>query len=253
MKHLLLTTIAAVVLVGCGESQQSSTPVEAKPVKLVPEAKPVNPKANKALLNAVKKGEIEAAKQAITDGANLNTKDERGTTPIHIAAGRGNLGLMKLLVKKGANIETKNDNGDSLLHMASISAQKDVFEYLVEKGANVNAKNRDGTTPLHVANYHEEVASFLIKNGADVNAKDGFGSTPIFLINSPEVVKILIRNGGDVNAVDRFGTTPLDSALSQSEALKITIPDVSLRLKEIADLLRKHGGKTSAELKAEGK
>jgi len=31
MKHILLTTIAA-VLVGCGESQQSSTQVEAKPV-----------------------------------------------------------------------------------------------------------------------------------------------------------------------------------------------------------------------------
>jgi len=32
MKHLLLTTIAAVLVVGCGESQQSSTQVEAKPV-----------------------------------------------------------------------------------------------------------------------------------------------------------------------------------------------------------------------------
>ena len=31
MKHLLLTTIAAVVLVGCGESQQSATAPEAKP------------------------------------------------------------------------------------------------------------------------------------------------------------------------------------------------------------------------------
>ena len=35
MKHLLLTTIAAVVLVGCGESQQSTTPAEAKPVEPV--------------------------------------------------------------------------------------------------------------------------------------------------------------------------------------------------------------------------
>ena len=31
MKHLLLTTIAAVVLVGCGESQQSAPAPEAKP------------------------------------------------------------------------------------------------------------------------------------------------------------------------------------------------------------------------------
>ncbi|MEO1862513.1 MAG: hypothetical protein ABGY13_05490 [Verrucomicrobiia bacterium] len=31
MKHLLLTTIAAVVLVGCGESQQSAPSPETKP------------------------------------------------------------------------------------------------------------------------------------------------------------------------------------------------------------------------------
>jgi hypothetical protein len=31
MKHLLLTTIAAVMLVGCGEAKQSTPPAEAKP------------------------------------------------------------------------------------------------------------------------------------------------------------------------------------------------------------------------------
>ena len=38
MKHLLLTTIAAVVLVGCGESQQSAPPPETKPVEPAAEA-----------------------------------------------------------------------------------------------------------------------------------------------------------------------------------------------------------------------
>ena len=37
MKHLLITTIAAVLLVGCGESQQSSPPAEAKPAEPVAE------------------------------------------------------------------------------------------------------------------------------------------------------------------------------------------------------------------------
>ena len=37
MKHLLITTIAAVLLVGCGESQQSSPPAEAKPTEPVAE------------------------------------------------------------------------------------------------------------------------------------------------------------------------------------------------------------------------
>jgi len=37
MKHLLLTTIAAALLVGCGESQQSATSPESKPVEPVTE------------------------------------------------------------------------------------------------------------------------------------------------------------------------------------------------------------------------
>jgi len=53
-----------------------------------------------------------------------------------------------------------------------------------------------------------------------------------------EVVELLIAKGADVNPKDAAGSTPLDLSISKLE---------------IADLLRKHGGKTSAELKAEGK
>jgi len=46
MKHLLITTIAAVVLVGCGESQQSVPPAETEPAEPVAEAaKPELPTA----------------------------------------------------------------------------------------------------------------------------------------------------------------------------------------------------------------
>ena len=53
-----------------------------------------------------------------------------------------------------------------------------------------------------------------------------------------EIAELLIASGADVNAKDDYGTTPLGLAKPYPE---------------IADLLRKHGGKTGAELKAEGK
>ena len=53
-----------------------------------------------------------------------------------------------------------------------------------------------------------------------------------------EVAELLIAKGADVNAKDWRGRTPLDFAKRQPE---------------IADLLRKHGGKTGDELKAEAK
>ena len=53
-----------------------------------------------------------------------------------------------------------------------------------------------------------------------------------------EAVKQAIADGADVNAKNEWGGTPLDEAKHKPET---------------ADLLRKHGGKTGAELKAEGK
>ena len=52
-----------------------------------------------------------------------------------------------------------------------------------------------------------------------------------------ELVELLIAEGTDVNAKDDDGWTPLDLARHNPET---------------ADVLRKHGGKTGEELKAEG-
>ena len=55
-----------------------------------------------------------------------------------------------------------------------------------------------------------------------------------------EVVNLLLANGADVNTNNAFGRTPLDLAIQWKRT-------------ELADLLRKHGGKTKKELKAAGK
>ena len=77
MKHLLLTTIAAVVRVGCGP--------------------PSNPEADRALLDAAEKGNIEAVKQHLAAGADVNAKGFLGQTPLDLADGE----LAALLRKHG--------------------------------------------------------------------------------------------------------------------------------------------------------
>ena len=54
-----------------------------------------------------------------------------------------------------------------------------------------------------------------------------------------EITELLTAKGADVNAKDNLGDTPIDWVVALDEP-------------EIADLLRNHGGKTGAELKAEG-
>ena len=79
--------------------------------------------------------------------------------------------------------------------------------------------------------------------GTDVNTKDKHGRTPLLMAawwDHKEIAKLLIGAGADVNAIADGDVTPLDLS-------------IKLNLTEINDLLRKHGGKTGEELKAEGK
>jgi ankyrin repeat protein len=54
------------------------------------------------------------------------------------------------------------------------------------------------------------------------------------------VAEFLLIKGAKVNAIDELGLTPLGNA-------------IRWKVPEIVNLLRKHGGKTGEELKAEGK
>jgi ankyrin repeat protein len=72
MKHLLLTTIAAVLLVGCGPSQ----PPEPPTVK-IPDI---------SIWDAAADGNTEAVKQHLAAGTDVNEKDEGGKTPLDRAS-----------------------------------------------------------------------------------------------------------------------------------------------------------------------
>ena len=109
MKHLLLTTIAAVLLVGCvGVSKTELLKDEEGnliilPVEPVPEAatpKPPTAKSpSRSIHRAAMNGNIEAVKQHLDAGTDVNAKDENtdfiGWTPLHWAAGEGHEGQKK--------------------------------------------------------------------------------------------------------------------------------------------------------------
>ena len=87
MKHLLLTTIAAVLLVGCGESQSPEPPTAKAPAISIHEA--------------AEKGKIEMVKQHLAAGADVNAKDGIGGTPLYIAAFYGSQSTRNLLRQHG--------------------------------------------------------------------------------------------------------------------------------------------------------
>ena len=84
------------------------------------------------------------------------------------------------------------------------------------------------------------IAGLVVCRAGHTILKRGDGWTPLHKAayeGYREIVELLIAKGANVNAKNKYGTTPLDMANDR----------------ETADLLRKHGGKTGEELKAEGK
>ncbi len=111
---------------------------------------------------------------------------------------------------------------DISIHMAVMKGHIEVVKHHLEEGADVNAKILGGGAFLHQAAYFGHIKS----------------------------AALLIAIGADVNMRDEDGDTPLDWAKVVSED---DSTDIKVAKKETADFLRKHGGKSGEELKAEGK
>ena len=94
--------------------------------------------------------------------------------------------IVKLLIASGADVNARKVGGNSgnsftPLHYAAGGGNVFVVSMLIAAGADVNATISSGSTPLHRAAYlgHASIASLLIAAGADVNAKGYNGATPM--------------------------------------------------------------------------
>ena len=206
MKYLLITTIAAVLLAGCREAQQSTAlealPVEqARDVKLAPDAEsPVPPPSplveapqveplvevsqpeqsrvklespDISIQDAIKEGDIQAVMHHLAAGTDVNAKDERGDTAMFPAVIGGYKEIIKMLVNKGADVSVKNNAGFTPLHEGAYSGQKEIVELLITCGADVNTMKIDGMTPLDMASFgnRNETAALLRKHGGKTGAE----------------------------------------------------------------------------------
>jgi len=146
---------------------------------------------------AVISRDIEQVKLLISQGADINAKDNSGRTPLRCAAIKGGHDIVELLITKGADVKAS----ESVLPLAARFAHEDVVELLIDSGADVNARERSGGwTPLHyaVAGRRMEMVELLIAKGADLNATDRADDTPLDLakkIRRNDIVELLKKHG----------------------------------------------------------
>ena len=154
MKHLLLTTIAAVLVVGCATTQQPEPPTAKAP--------------DISIHDAIENGNIEAVKQHLAAGTDVEVKDGEGWTPLIWASGEPQKEIAELLIAKGADVNAMTADGLTALFAAILGPHKEMAELLIAKGADVNVRGFLGMTPLNMADDEgeKEIADLLRKHGA---------------------------------------------------------------------------------------
>ncbi len=114
MNPLLLTTIAAVALVGCGP-----------------------PVPDMSIYDAIEDGNIKVVKQHLAAGTDANSKDKDGWTPLHEAASEGHKTIVELLITEGANVNAKDQDGETPIDAA---AKPEIADLLRKHGGKTGAE-----------------------------------------------------------------------------------------------------------------
>jgi ankyrin repeat protein len=171
------------------------------------------------LFDALKNNDLPKVKTLLENNHQLlNSRDESGNTPLHLAVRQKQHETVAYLLNEGADVNCGNTNRVTPLHISSSVGNPEITWLLIEKDADVGLADYQLHTPLHyaVANGFSEVAEMLVMSGAPLEAKNSYDRTPLLLCarerGTPEIARLLIDAGADVNVKDRFESTPLELA-----------------------------------------
>jgi ankyrin repeat protein len=133
-----------------------------------------------ALSGAVQYNHKEVVKLLLDYGADVNGSSKQsdykgpgviiGSTPLRLAAMKGNLDIMKLLLEHGAIVDASRQSGRTALHWASLKGHPDIVKLLLDYGADVWAQDEFGRTSLDwsLIKGHLEVANLLQEYASSV-------------------------------------------------------------------------------------
>lgn len=127
----------------------------------------------------------------------VNKRNERGETPLHMAAIRGDAKQVKELISLGADVNVKDFAGWTPLHEACNLGYYDVAKVLIAAGAEVNTQGLDDDTPLHDASSsgHKDIVKLLLRHGGNAFQANKRGERPVDVADSQELEQLLKGEG----------------------------------------------------------
>ena len=200
MKHLLLTTIAAVVLTGCLKSPEEKRHI---------------------LLDASAKGQTEVVRKALEEGKHSEYDPNYFEEAMRVSIDTKNFKITELIIKEVPRISSGADALEFYLRSPidiSDSREKDFIIKLI-KLVKLHFPPKKRTAQFFDRIFHNspklEIADFLINEGIKLHPAD----IPDFLrnfYNKNEVLEFLLSHGADINSEHEDGSTVLDVAIREN-------------------------------------
>jgi ankyrin repeat protein len=185
----------------------------------------------------------EIAKLLIQKGANVNAKDEFGSTTLLSALYLdNNKEIVELLLNKGADINVKNEKWETPLIIASEKNSCEVIKLLIDKGAHINIEGKNGDTPLINACKKGiiEIVEVLINAGADINLKSSNHKTPLVVAWENHhfvIVELLIQKGSDYNFLLKQLLLEISKQKGSASGSESAVKELIL----LSEIIKKHG------------
>ncbi|XP_049303667.1 uncharacterized protein LOC105227654 isoform X1 [Bactrocera dorsalis] len=190
-----------------------------------------------AAQNAETRELVAAASIAVAAPELLESADEDGFTPLHLAVIQGNLAMVNLLLANKADVNAVDNEGHSVVHWATVCGEVEALRSVLAAGANIAIPDLNGGTPLHYAaqmcgasvdnkvgqanatKLALEILGILLSHPhSSVDVQDKDGRQPLLWAasaGSAKAVIALVKAGARVESADKDGLTALHCAASR--------------------------------------
>ncbi|MGE0752960.1 MAG: ankyrin repeat domain-containing protein [Variibacter sp.] len=180
------------------------------------------PSSGGDLLRASSRGDLDAVRRLLADGAPVDARDASGRTALLLATIGNHVEVARALIVANADVNAQDNQRDSAFLYAGAEGRLEILKLTIAAGADLASTNRYGGTALIPAAHHGHVETvrFLLTTPIDRDHVNRLGWTALLeaiILGDggavhTEIVKLLVDGGANVNIADRDGVTPLAHA-----------------------------------------